>query len=214
MAWHRTPGGAAWLTRLATTLAPKTPRPRDDALTRLACVLNKSCGNPYNAVFFEIRRALRINNPIRRLLRVRRQSSRRASQPARSARVRDRNNVREASNETCPLSAAAFALAAAVNLSPALAQGQTAFPHQGSQPFDDPFLGCRRVSGALRIPVRLRQALGLARSLDFRPVGGTRHKRWISAHSQPTNARPLVLTSNGPVEVPLDHHGQPENPEV
>jgi hypothetical protein len=41
----------------------------------------------------EIWAALRINNPMPRSLRVRRQRSRRASRPTRSARVRNRNNV-------------------------------------------------------------------------------------------------------------------------
>jgi len=50
-------------------------------------------GSRYTAVFFEIWAALRINNPMPRSLRVRRQRSRRASRPTRSARVRDRNNV-------------------------------------------------------------------------------------------------------------------------
>src|SRR6201987_1948498 len=80
----------------------------------------------------------------------------------------------------------------------------------GTQPaFDNVLLGCRYASGALRISVRLRQARPLARSLDFHPITGAGTKRCASAHRPATNARPLVLASNGPIEVPLGHHGQP-----
>jgi hypothetical protein len=49
--------------------------------------------------FFGFRLGQRIKNPMRRSLQVRRLRSRRASRPVRSARVRDRNNPREACNE-------------------------------------------------------------------------------------------------------------------
>src|SRR5690242_6140556 len=38
---------------------------------------------------------------------------------------------------------------------------------------------------------------------------GARHKRSVSAYRPAKNARSLVLASNGPIEVPQGHHGQP-----
>ena len=163
----------------------------------------------YRGFFLEIWPALRINNPMRRSLRVRRQRSRRASRPARSARVRDRNNAREASNEIRLCWCCGFR-AHCRGKSFAGAGASARSFRAGTQPaFDNVLLGCRYVSGALRISVRLRQARPLARSLDFRPITGAGTKRCASTRRPATKARPRVSASNDPVEVPLGHHGNP-----
>jgi hypothetical protein len=156
---------------------------------------------------------------MRRSLRVRRQRSRRASRPARSARVRDRNNAREASNEIhlcwcCGFRAHCRGKSFAGTGTRAKAFGREHLARD-EPAFDDPLLGCRHVSGALRIPVRLRQARRLARSLDFRPVTGARHERNdVRRPSDGDKCSTADLGRQRSRRVPLVTSGTPRKPEV
>jgi hypothetical protein len=78
----------------------------------------------YRGFFSKIWRVLRINNPVRRSLRVLRQQSPSIAAGSIGSHSRSKQRLGGPAMKSVYVSAAAFALTAAVNLSPALAEGQ------------------------------------------------------------------------------------------